>query len=119
MKSYNILLHDFNHQKVTKHDIMPYLVDTYSQCMNERHWWPLEDPSKPPVSETDIIHFVTNACKHKYWARCQYEWLMVGWPPGSDSEKAINQAIKVDAWEQIEVNLARVVEIFQYNIMSL
>lgn len=111
MKPFYILLHDFNTNKVMKHDIMPYLCNTYKECAEKGHWGSMSNSSIAPTSHSDLVHFVTKVCMYRYWARCEYEWLMVSWPAGT-----LEDAIKIDAWEQIKMNLDIVVEIFKQNI---
>ena len=71
----------------------------------------MSNSSIAPTSHSDLVHFVTKDCMYRYWARCEYEWLMVSWPAGT-----LEDAIKIDAWEQIKMNLDIVVEIFKQNI---
>ena len=122
MVAYYILLHDFNTNKVRKHDIMQYLIQTYKDCKEKRFWWTQENPSKEPISKTDYIYFVKYALANRYCSRCEYEWLMIGWPPGKtetleDCQNIINNSIKIDAFDdQIEPNLEIITDIFIYNL---
>lgn len=122
MKPFYIMLHDCNNNEAKKHDIMPYLIDTYNACKKSNLWWPsFEDTSKAPHTVEDFKRFVTAACKQQYWSRCQYEWLMLGWPPGKtdtleDCQKTLDSAIKIDGWQQIKINLDTITTIFMQNI---
>lgn len=124
MKSYFVLLHDFNCNKVVEHDIMPYILHIYKECEKKKFWWMFDKPEIAPIAKEDLKYFVETVCKHKYWARCEYEWLMIAWPPGKmdtieQCQKILNSSIKIDAWKQIEMNLDVVTDIFVQNIKSV
>lgn len=124
MLSYFVLLHDFNTNKVKKHDIMPYLIDSFNECKEANCWWYKPDSNKAPESKEDFMDFVIRVCMHRYWSRCEYEWLMIDWPPGKtdtleDCKKIIDSSIKIDAWDQIEPNIQVVVATFMANIKEL
>lgn len=124
MVSYFVLLHDFNTNKVEKHDIMPYLIDTYNECKNSKWWCCCEDEFKAPETKEEFICFVKQTCRYRYWSRCQYEFQIIPWPPGKtetlqDCKKIINQAIKIDAWDQIEPNLEILTAVFMANIKEI
>lgn len=125
MKSYFVLLRDFNSNKTVKHDIMPYILQTYKECEEKKFWWMFDDPKIAPIAKKkDFKHFVERVCKHMYWSRCEYEWLMISWPPGKmdtleQCQKIINSSTKIDAWEQIEMNLDIITDVFIENIKSV
>lgn len=124
MKSYFVLLHDFNRNEAIKHDIMPNILLAYKGCKKKQFWWMFDKPEIAPVTKEDFKHFVERVCKYIYWARCEYEWLMIDWPPGKmdtleQCQKIINSSIKIDAWKQIEMNLDVVTDIFVQNIKSV
>lgn len=118
MTPFNILLHDFNSNKPVTHDIMIYLLDTYHKCVETDNWWPLE--GKVPETDEEYKKFVKNASMYRYWSRCQYEYLMLGWPPkeASSVEELLDSAEKIDGYEQIKMNLDVVTKIFLENIKS-
>lgn len=118
MINYHILLNDFNTGKPYKYDIMSYLVDTYTKCKKENHWWPV---GKIPESYEEFKLFVKRVCMHQFWSRCQYEFLMLRWPPGSTEtleqcQKILDSAEKIDGYKQIEMNLDVVTTIFLKNL---
>ncbi len=121
MKKFNVLLFNFNRKEEVKLDIMPYLLDTYHECQANGFWWPLEDPDSEPKAYSDYVSFVKHVCMHRYWSRCEYEWLMIGWPPGNTDtlegcQKILDESRKIDAWKQIEMNFELVVDIFIENL---
>ena len=121
MIPFYILLHDVNSRHSEKYDIMPYFVDTYTECLERKWWWPMEDPKKQPEAIEDIKQFIIRSGKHQFRSRCQYEYLMLSWPPGrmdtlEDCQNLINHAEKIDGWEQIEMNFDIILKIFVKNI---
>lgn len=124
MKDFYVMLHNFNSNEVEKYNIMPYLIDVYKDCQEKEHWWMFEDANRCPLTREEFVLFVKRVCKHQFWSRCQYEWLMIGWPPGKtdtleDCKKIINSSIKVDAFDQIEMNLSIIADIFKENVKEL
>ena len=124
MKSYFVLLRNFNSNKTVKHDIMPYILQTYKDCEEEKFWWMFDDPKIAPIAKEDFKYFVERVCKRMYWSRCEYEWLMISWPPGKidtleQCQKIINFSTKIDAWDQIEMNLDVVTDVFIENINAV
>ena len=121
MKSYFVLLRDFNSNKTVKHDIMPYILQTYKECEEKKFWWMFDDPKIAPIAKEDFKYFVERVCKRMYWSRCECEWLMISWPPGKmdtleQCQKIINSSTKIAAWDQIEMNLDIVTDVFIENI---
>ena len=103
---------------------MPYILQTYKKCEEKKFWWMFNNPEIAPVAKEDFKYFVERVCKHMYWSRCEYEWLMIGWPPGKmdtleQCQKIINSSIKIDAWEQIAPNLELVTDTFMTNIKEI
>lgn len=124
MKSYFVLLRNFNSNETVKHDIMPYILQTYKDCEEKKFWWMFDDPKIAPIAKEDFKYFVERVCKHRYWSRCEYEWLMISWPPGKmgtleQCQEIINSSTKVDAWDQIEMNLDIVTTTFMTNIKEI
>lgn len=116
MKSFKVLL-----EGPEFYDIMPYLIQTYDECKKSSFWWMFHNTSKRPETTEDYKLFVKEVCKYRFWARCEYEWLMIDWPPGKtetleDCHKIINSANKIDAWNQIKANLDVVTDVFIQNI---
>lgn len=121
MKSFYVLLCDFNTKQPEKYDIMLYLLNTYKKCLERNHWWPMDNPNIKPESTEDFKHFVDRACRYQYWARCEYEWLMLAWPYGAtdtieNCKKVINSSVKLDAYEQIKMNLDIITSVFMDNL---
>lgn len=77
-------------KEVYAYDVIPYFLRMYySEHLSER-----------PITQEEFVEFVRKWGINRYWARCEYEHLILSWPP-SDKE----QAIKVDIWDQILMNI--------------
>lgn len=124
MKDFYVMLHNYSKNEVEKYNIMPYLISVYEDCKDKEYWWMFDDTNKGPCTKEEFTAFVKRVCKYQFWARCEYEWLMIGWPPGKtdtleDCQKIINSSIKVDAYTQIEMNLDVIADIFRENVEKL
>lgn len=124
MKSFKVLLHNFNTNSPEAYDIMPYLIRTWQKCEETDNWWPAKDYQTKPSTREDFIEFVKSACRNQYWSRCEYEFLMLGWPYGKtdtleDCYKVIKSTTKIDAYAQIEMNLEVITDVFIENVKSL
>lgn len=114
-KKFNILLHDFNTNRPEVYDIMPVIREKWEECISSKNyrgaWW----PSGKPSDFEGFRQFVADVCKYRFWSKCEYEWLMLPWPPGNP-EKAVSKAVKVDGWQQIEMNLDIITELFMKEV---
>lgn len=124
MKSFKVLLHNFNTHAPEAYDVMPYLIRTWQKCEETDNWWPTKDFKTKPSTREDFLEFVKRACRNQYWARCEYEFLMLGWPYGKidtleDCHKVIKSTTKIDAYAQIEMNLEVITDVFIENVKSL
>lgn len=75
IKSFNVIYQNFNAQKFEPYDVMPYLVDEYNKAK-----------SKPTTFE-EFKEFVKSKSMYMYWARCEYEIIIAGWPNKETQEK--------------------------------
>ena len=75
IKSFNVIYQNFNAQKFEPYDVMPYLVDEYNISK-----------SKPTTFE-EFKEFVKSKSMYMYWARCEYEIIIAGWPNKETQEK--------------------------------
>ena len=79
MKSFNVIIYDFNSGKFVKYDIMPYLIRTY----NEKK----EKKETLPETFDEFKNFVKSESQYQFWARCEYEILLIDWPCQKNHEK--------------------------------
>lgn len=97
MKSFNVILEDYNHRTFIPYDVMPYLVDKYK-----------ESREKPKTFE-EFKKFVKDQSMYQWWARCEYEIVLQSWPTGKNEEK-------IDVYWQILLNIDLVTEILIENV---
>lgn len=99
---FNVLLWDFNTDKLVHYDILPYLrrrYDEYKARVKENpDYW------KVPVTLDDFKRFVERESQYQYWSRCEYEMICHGWPVRESD-------YKLDVHEQIMMNIDVVAEI--------
>ena len=94
MTQFNVLLWDFNRKSPGPYDILPYFRNKYQET----------EKKERPVTKEQWKNFITRWGKYMFWARCEYEIVILRWPPTEES-------YKIDAWEQIENNLDLITEI--------
>lgn len=91
---------DFNGKNLVPYDILPYL---------SQEWGELK-PGKKKEASKDLRGWVDSKLKYQFWSRCQYEMLVLPWPPGpKDSSK------KVDVYDQCVPNLDLITRLFAEN----
>lgn len=115
MKQFNVINFDFNAQKFVAYDVIPYLVRKYRERVSTRD--KLEQELKNATSETEMNlyidsleywrvpqtygefkKFVQDESQHQFWARCEYEIVLVDWPCQKIEDKW-------DVYDQIMMNL--------------
>lgn len=107
MKSFNVIIHDFNGKKFVPYDIMPYLLREYEKLVERNK----EGDSyyKVPKTKAEFEDFIRREAMHQWWSRCEYEIILQSWPQGNCEEKW-------DVYDQILMNIDRVTEIFIENV---
>ena len=101
MKSFNVIIYDPNLRKFVEYDIMPYLIRTY----NEKK----ERKETLPKTFDEFKNFVKSESQYQFWARCEYEIILIDWPFQKKHEKW-------DVYKQIMMNLDIVTKVFMENI---
>lgn len=104
MKQFNVINYNFNAQKFESYDVIPYLISAYNdrvQCHNE---FPEEEYWKIPQTFDEFKEFVKKESQYQFWARCEYEIILVDWPCQKTEEKW-------DVYQQIMMNLDLVTKI--------
>lgn len=107
MIPYNVLLLEFNNKEPTYYDIMPYLISEYLDLPK----------SKRPNNTEQYTEFILSKLKHQYWARCQYEFIMVHWPYKENNP--LEKSYKIDVFEQCKMNISVITQIFIKNINKI
>ena len=100
MKSFNVIIYDPNLREFVKYDIMPYLIRIY----NEKK----EKKETLPETFDEFKNFVKSESQYQFWARCEYEILLIDWPCQKNHEKW-------DVYKQIMMNLDIVTKVFMEN----
>lgn len=118
-KTFNVLLWDFNSDKMTHYDVLPYLRRCIAgrkkeakkaekskriQKLKEERPDDFKRYYAFPDTYKDFVDFITNEARYQYWGRCEYEMICHGWPVRKNNHK-------LDVYEQIEMNLGTICEI--------
>lgn len=99
MKEFNTIIYDVNKRKFEAYDIMPYLIDEYKTTKKKDR----------PKTFDECKEFIKKWSMYRWWARCQYEIIIVDWPNQSHSEKW-------DIHKQVMMNLDTITEVFMDNL---
>jgi hypothetical protein len=94
---YNVILYDVNKRKFIPYDVLPYFGDRYKELTKKKE--------KRPITFDEFKEFITSEGKYRFWSRCEYEIILQSWP-NQDVDK------KIDAWDQIEMNIDMVTRTF-------
>lgn len=119
-REFNVLIE--NHGKFEPYNIMVYLErcwkrfkkewKKYYESSNKDNWW------KFPETYKEIKDWVEREIKYNYWARCEYEMLLIPWPPRTNEEGNITEnGYKIDIYEQCKMNLDIITKIFIEDIV--
>ena len=68
MKSFYVIINNFNKGTFEPYDVMPYLMTEYNKAKN-----------KPSTTE-EFKKFVEKEAKYQWWSRCEYEIIISDWP---------------------------------------
>lgn len=110
MRSFNVINYDCNSQKFEPYDVIPYLMREYQRLVERNK----EGNSYYPVPKTEeeFTEFVKREAQYQWWARCEYEILLVDWP--------CKQVVKKwDVYKQLMMNLETVVKIVMEEVNDL
>lgn len=106
MNKFNVLTWDFNKDTVEPYDVMPYFRRAYAELV-ERHekYGDSDVLDKIPVTFEEVRDFIKRESQYQFWARCEYEFIMHGWPVKRNTHK-------IDVHEQIMMNLDIIAKMF-------
>lgn len=90
--TYNVINWDINGEKMIFYDVMPYLVECWEDHKKglkkrlaalKRH--KIRDHveealCRMPETYDEIKTFILGEARYQFWARCEYEVLVTGWP---------------------------------------
>ena len=92
MKSFNVIINDFNGGTFGPYDVMPYLIHEYNEAKVK------------PSSFQELKEFVEQRARYQWWARCEYEIIISDWPPSGYEEKW-------DVYDQVIMNINIIADI--------
>lgn len=108
---------DFNRDEICYYNIMPYLCNEWEE-LKERKKKELknlkrhkerdlkaEEKCKMPETFEEIKQFILDISRYQFWARCEYEVIVTGWPVSK-------KEYKLDVYEQIKQNIDVITEHF-------
>lgn len=110
MKQFNVINYNFNAQKFESYDVIPYLVSTYNDRVKHHNEFPEEEYWKVPETFDEFKEFVQKESQYQFWARCEYEIILVDWPCQKHEEKW-------DVYQQIMMNLDLVTKTLMENVL--
>ena len=97
MKSFYVIVYDFNRKTFIPYDVIPYLKKCY-----------YEATSKPETLE-EFKDFVKNQSMYQWWSRCEYEIILSDWPSQCQQKK-------IDVHYQVMANLDTVTKVLMESI---
>lgn len=123
---YNVINWNFNSDDIEVYDIMPYLVSCWKEEKKRKHkiWnyvfdhelkanpnMKKPDDTVMPQTFEEFKMFILREARHQYWARCEYEVIVTGWPQQKNDKK-------IDIFYQIEKNIDVITKHFMDYINS-
>lgn len=104
-KKFNVLIWDFNRDELEHYDVLPYLRNRYEERVERlASGVPVTEYSFVPKSLSEFKKFVDDEARYQFWARCEYEVIVHGWPVQKND-------YKLDVYEQVKMNLDIIAEI--------
>lgn len=84
MKTFNVIIYNFNARKFEPYDVIPYLKHMYIQAVE----WNKDNPEiSVPKTFEEFKDFVKKESQYQWWSRCEYELILADWPCSNYSEK--------------------------------
>lgn len=123
--SFYAMVKNFNNGEVEKYDIMPALYnEIYDDDGNISPNFCVYDSkfNRLPVDSIEKLYeFVDNELRYHFWAKCEYEFIVIDWPYKTDCEDVINnnRAVKIDVYEQLKPNMHNIVNLLWEEIKDL
>jgi hypothetical protein len=101
---FNVLIVDFNTNKVIPYDVLPYFENCYKELKRSRR-----KDKKMPVTDEDWKSFIKEKSTYLYYAKCEYELLIYSWPGQSYIKK-------MDVHYQVMMNIDIIIKILKSNL---
>ena len=98
MKQFNVINFNFNAKKFESYDVIPYFVRAYQERIELHKKYPSDSNFNVPNTFDEFKEFIKDRAQYQFWARCEYEIILVDWPCQKTEEKW-------DVYDQIMMNL--------------
>lgn len=98
MIEFKVINWDINSERLIHYDVMPYIYSEFEKY-RKRKKLAIKD-----VTFDELKKFIDSTAKYRYWARCEYEVIVTGWPVSRSK-------YKLDVYEQIEMNLDNITQL--------
>lgn len=117
---YKVILWDINRDTIEYYDIMPYIINEWKDEKKKKNkTWNLDllrngekvKDNRMPETYDEFKKFILDKCMYQFWARCEYECIISGWPVKRNE-------VKIDAYEQIKANIDVIVPLFMEYALS-
>ena len=96
---FNVIWLDINTNKMMEYDIIPHLKRCYdAKKKNER-----------PKTFNEFKSFIIAESRYQWWARCEYEIILLDWPIQKTKEKW-------DIYKQVMMNIDVITRLFMEHI---
>lgn len=112
-QKFYVLTWDFNSDHLTHYDVLPYFRRCYAERKKKGKGKRIqkiiaEDPKMKkyygvPETRAELREFIESESRYTYWARCEYEMIIHGWPVRKND-------YKIDAHEQVMMNIDVIVD---------
>lgn len=112
-QKFYVLTWDFNSDHLTHYDVLPYFRRCYAERKKRSKGKRIqkiiaEDPKMKkyygvPETRAELREFIESESRYTYWARCEYEMIIHGWPVRKND-------YKIDAHEQVMMNIDVIVD---------
>lgn len=99
MKPFYVIVED--NGRFIPYNTITYLVNEYNDTKEE----------KKPKTFDEFKKFIEDKSRYMWWARCEYEIILVNWPCQSKSEKW-------DVHKQVMMNIDIITEILMENVKN-
>ncbi len=105
LPSFNVLLWWKGQNGPKPYDVVPYFVECYEECIKESKKKNHPDYFNVPTDFNSFKKFVKDRGMYHYWARCEYEMVILPWPYKIETYVENQPGEKIDVWRQIEMNI--------------
>ena len=102
-QKFNVLLWNFNSDRIEHYDILPYFRERLNERKKTRSK-KMRENFPVPETQGEYREFVKSESMYRFWGRCEYEMICHGWPVAKNDQK-------LDIHEQVMMNMDVISEI--------